>query len=226
MGHFQARLRPLRVILPFLWRTAPAATFNPDLDQAIVDKALERDPAAASAEYLVEFRTDIEGFVTREAVEACVDRGVRERPFDRSKNYVAFTDPSGGASDAFTLAIAHNEGKTQVLDVIRERKPPFSPEAVVDEFCVLLKAYRISTVDGDRYAGEWVAEAFRNKGIYYRPSEKPKSDIYVDLLPLMNSGAVALLDNDRLALQLTQLERRTARGAGTRLTIPGAGTTM
>ena len=51
--------------------------FNSDLAQAIVDKALERDPAAASAEYLAEFRTDIEGFVTREAVDACVDRGVR-----------------------------------------------------------------------------------------------------------------------------------------------------
>ena len=96
---------------------------------------------------------------------------------------------------------------------------------MVDEFCALLKAYRISTVIGDRYAGEWVAEAFRNKGIHYRPSEKSKSDIYVDLLPLLNSGAVALLDNDRLALQLTQLERRTARGARTRLTIRGARTT-
>ena len=50
---------------------------------------------------------------------------------------------------------------------------------------------------GDRYAGEWVAEAFRNKGIHYRPSEKSKSDIYVDLLPLLNSGAVALLDHER-----------------------------
>jgi hypothetical protein len=133
---------------------------------------LKLDPAAASAEYLAEFRTDIEGYITREAVEACLDRGVRERPFDRAKSYVAFVDPSGGASDAFTLAIAHTEGKTQVLDVVRERKPPFSPEAVVDEFCALLKAYRISTVTGDRYAGEWVAEQFRNKGIHYMPSEK------------------------------------------------------
>jgi hypothetical protein len=32
-----------------------------------------------------------------------------------------------------TLAIAHTEGKTQILDVIRERRPPFSPEAVVEE---------------------------------------------------------------------------------------------
>ena len=76
---------------------------------------------------------------------------------------------------------------------------------------------------GDRYAGKWVAEAFRNKGIHYRPSEKSKSDIYVDLLPLLNSGAVALLDNDRLALQLTQLERRTARGGKDSIDHPRGG---
>jgi len=31
-----------------------------------------------------------------------------------------------------TLAIAHTEGKTQILDALREIKPPFSPEAAVD----------------------------------------------------------------------------------------------
>jgi hypothetical protein len=197
--------------------------FNPELSQEIVDKALERDFAAASAEYLAEFRTDVEGFVPREAVEACVDLGVFERPFDRGKEYVAFVDPSGGASDAFTLAIAHTEGKTQVLDVVRERRPPFSPEAVVDEYCALLKSYRISTVTGDRYAGEWVAEQFRKRGIYYQQSERSKSDIYVDLLPLLNSRAVALLENDRLTLQLTMLERRTSRGGKDSIDHPKGG---
>src|SRR6185369_6985945 len=54
--------------------------FNPDLPQSIVDRALDRDHAAASTEYLAEFRTDVEGFIAREAVDACVTLGVRERP--------------------------------------------------------------------------------------------------------------------------------------------------
>ena len=41
-----------------------------------------------------------------------------------------------------TLAIAHREGETKILDVIRERKPPFSPEAVVEEFASLIRSYR------------------------------------------------------------------------------------
>ena len=125
--------------------------FNPDLPQSIIDRAMDRDSAAASAEYLAMFRTDVEGFITREAVEACVDLGIRERAPLRAHSYVAFVDPSGGSSDAMTLAIAHTEGTTQILDAIRERKPPFSPEAVTEEFSKLIREYRCTTVYGDRY---------------------------------------------------------------------------
>jgi hypothetical protein len=46
--------------------------FNPSLPQSVVDRALERDRAAASAEYLAEFRSDIESFVSIEIVQACI----------------------------------------------------------------------------------------------------------------------------------------------------------
>jgi hypothetical protein len=61
-------------------------------------------------------------------------------------------------------------------------------------------------------AGEWPREAFRRHGINYEVAKKAKSDLYRDVLPLINSGAVDLLDHDRLIVQLTSLERRTARG--------------
>jgi hypothetical protein len=185
--------------------------FNPDLPQSIIDRAMERDPAAASAEYMAQFRTDVEGFITREAVEACVRSGVRERPPERKHSYIAFVDPFGGSSDAMTLAIAHKEGETEILDVILERKPPFSPEAVVEEYANVIRSYRCSKVFGDRYAGEWPREQFQKRGIFYEPADKSKSEIYVDLLPLINSGAIDLLDHDRLMMQLTSLERRTSR---------------
>jgi hypothetical protein len=186
--------------------------FNPDLPQSIVDKAMDRDPAAAAAEYMAQFRTDVEGFITREAVEACVTAGMRERLPVRLNSYYAFVDPSGGSSDAMTLAIAHTEGTTQILDAIRERKPPFSPETVAEEFAKLIRLYRCTTVYGDRYGGEWPREQFSKHGVNYEPADKSKSEIYVDLLPLINSTAVDLLDSDRLVTQLTSLERRTSRG--------------
>jgi hypothetical protein len=81
----------------------------------------------------------------------------------------------------------------------------------VIEFSELLKSYNIRRISGDRYGGEWPRERFRVRGIEYVIADKPKSDLYRDLLPLLNSGRVELLDLPRLADQLTGLERRTAR---------------
>jgi hypothetical protein len=114
-----------------------------------------------------------------------------------------------------TLAIAHVESRdgheVRVLDLIRERRPPFSPESVVAEFTSVLRSYRVSTVQGDRYAGEWPREQFRKHGIAYQPADRTKSELYLDALPLVNSGRAELLDDARLRGQLTGLERRTGR---------------
>ena len=186
--------------------------FNPTLPQSVVDRAMERDPASAAAEYLAQFRSDIESFVSREAVEACVEHGVLERAPLAGISYSAFVDPSGGSSDSMTLAVAHRDGNDTVLDALRERRPPFSPEAVVADFTALLKTYRITKIKGDRYAGEWPRERFRVHGVSYEPASKPKSDLYRDALALLNSRKVVLLDHARLQAQLVGLERRTSRG--------------
>jgi hypothetical protein len=166
----------------------------------------------AGAEWLAQFRIDVERLFAREAVVACVATGVIERAPVPKVRYHAFVDPSGGSNDAMTLAIGHRQDDIATLDAIRERKPPFSPEAVVEEFAALLKSYRVSTVVGDRYGGEWPRERFRKHGIDYRVADKPRSDLYRDMLPTVNSGRVDLLDIDRLTNQLIRLERRTPRG--------------
>jgi hypothetical protein len=77
-----------------------------------------------------------------------------------------------------TLAIAHREGDVAVLDLIAERKPPFSPESVVEEFSGLLMRYGITRIHGDRYAGEWPRERFAVHGVTYQPSEMNRSELY------------------------------------------------
>jgi len=110
------------------------------------------------------------------------------------------------------MAIGHREGTVAVIDDIRERRPRFKPEAVVSEFAKLLRHYRVLTVRGDRYAGEWPRDAFQRNGVTYVAAGKPKSDLYLELLPRANSGEVDLLDHQRLITQLQGLERMTARG--------------
>lgn len=195
---------------PVLVWKATTCQMNPSLPQRIVDEAYESDPEAASAEYGAEFRSDLSDFVSREAVDACVIPGRLELP--KSSRHVAFVDPSGGSADPMTLAVAHTERGVAVLDALRERKPPFSPEDVVQEFAATLKAYGLREVTGDRYAGEWPRERFREAGITYQLSERTKGTIYLDALPLLNSRKVELLEHRTLIAQLCGLERRTARG--------------
>jgi hypothetical protein len=190
----------------------PSTAFNPALPPRIIDAALERDPEIAAAEWLAEWRSDLADFVSREAVDAVVVAGRYVLPPIAGVRYSAFCDPSGGSSDSMTLAIGHVEGDRAILDCVREVRPSFSPASVVAEFSELLRSYGITTVSGDRYGGQWPTERFREHGIDYRPSDRPKNDLYLDLLPALNSGRVALLDNPRLISQLCALERRTARG--------------
>ena len=197
---------------PILVWQSPTRDMNATVPQSIIDAAVEEDPARAAAEWSAQFRVDVESFVSREAVDLCVALDVHERAPMSSVRYYGFVDPSGGSADSMILAVGHREGDVVVLDALRERKPAFSPEDVVSEFAELLKSYRITKITGDRYAGDWPRERFREHGVSYEPAQKPKSDLYRDLLPAINSRKLDLLDHPRLLTQLVGLERRTARG--------------
>src|SRR5262249_41653024 len=54
-------------------------------------------------------------------------------------------------------------------------------------------------------------QQFRKLGIEYRCSDKTKSDLFVDLLPMLNAGRITLPKSERLINQLCGLERRVAR---------------
>jgi hypothetical protein len=196
-----------------VWR-APTRAMNATVSQAVVNEALELDPSSGASEYLAEFRTDVETYISREVVDGCTVPGRFELLPRSGAQFVAAVDPSGGSADSMTLALAYYDrtAKAAVLAAVRERRPPFSPDDCVIEFSALLKSYGVHRVIGDRYAGEWPRERFKVHGITYEPSAKSKSDAYAELLPLLNAQRVELLDHRKLLAQLVGLERRTARG--------------
>jgi hypothetical protein len=186
-------------------------TMNPTVPQRVISEAEERDPASAESEWHGRFRSDLESYVERAAVEACIEPGVRERAPVAGVAYRCFVDPSGGRSDAMTMAIGHREGDVAVLDLVRERVPPLDPAGTAHEFAQVMRRYGVASATADRYGAEWVAQAFAGHGVSLRPAEKPKGELYRELLPALNSRRVALLDHPKLLAQLVSLERRVGR---------------
>lgn len=187
--------------------------FNPSFDRALIDRSLEEDPERYGAEYLSQWRDDLTNFISRELLEGLVDRHVTVRPPEAGVSYICGCDASGGRGDSFTMAIAHpdkgaNAGNV-VLDLLYERKSPFSPSEVVHEVAQLMKQYRIAKVTGDNYSAEWVVDAFSKQGIRYEKSELARSEVYMCALPLFTSGRAKLLDNPKMISQFAALERRT-----------------
>src|ERR1044072_1998218 len=111
---------------------------------------MEADPSRAQAEFMAQFRSDVESFVSREVVEAAIIPDRHELPRASGVHYVGFADAAGGGGggDCFTAAVAHFDRKSGhlILDAARERKPPFSPEATCKEFAEFFKSYGVHKV--------------------------------------------------------------------------------
>ncbi len=190
---------------------APSRLLNPTIDQAEIDRDMADDPVKARCEWLAEWRDDIGGWLPYELIDAARDYGVTVRPpvQDRRIVYRSAVDPSGGVRDSYTCAIAHTENNIEVLDCVLEIKPPMDTTSATERVAQMLKEYGLRETVGDKYAGAWVADAFKRFGVRYTYSERDRSQIYLDCLPLFTSGCVRLLDNQRLISQFAGLERRT-----------------
>src|SRR5262245_15912929 len=107
---------------------AESRAMNPTLDQAKIDREIERDPDAAAAEWLGKFRSDLAAAFSPESLESCTVKGRTELPASPITQYQAFTDPSGGKADSFTVSIGHKSEDGVVIDLVRAWDAPFNPK--------------------------------------------------------------------------------------------------
>lgn len=210
----------------FVWQ-ADTLSMRPESDPELLSEIrdeYEEDPDNAKAEYGAQFRSDLEAIFSKQTIEALSIEGRFERGYVKDlAPYRAFVDPSGGSSDSYVLAIAHDERRTvngleqvvAVLDKVIEWTPRFDPEKVSIEVVDACKSFKVTGVTGDAYAGEWPRDPLKKRGLTYTLSERTRSEIYLDMLPLVNSSRVELLDakkHARTVNQFANLERRPGRG--------------
>lgn len=207
---------------PVLVWQSDSRTMNPTLSQAMIDRSLEEDKEGALAEWGGQFRTDIAGFLLPEWVERVIISRRYELPPQENLTYRAFCDVSGGAKDSYTLSICHDEqregGPVIVQDVLKIRRAPHDPHQVTREYAEALKEYNCGEVHGDKYSAGWVVNAFAEHGIRYKHAELTASEIYLFCEALFARGRLELLDNQSLAHELKNLERRTRQGGKDQIT--------
>jgi hypothetical protein len=191
-----------------IWQ-ASAPEMNPTLPANYLERMAQDDPEAYRSEVLGEFRAGVSTLFDPEVLQEAVDVGVRERPRHHSiSHHGAFDGASGSGKDAAVLTVAHPESDKTILDCLRVWRPPFNPSGVIAEASDVLRSYGLSECTGDAYAPGFILEAFRANRVTYRFSELNRSQLYLELLPLVNAGRARLLDLPDLLRELRGLERR------------------
>ena len=190
-------------------------TFRPDYSAKKLEAARRRDPVAFEQEWLARFRTDLSAMYD----PAMIDRALNpdrpmELPFRATKgSRAAFVDVAGGGGrDSYAIAIGRIENDRVIVEVVRSRAPKFNPEEVTKEYCELLKTYKIDTVTGDKFSGDWASNAFEKFGIRYERAEKTKSEFYLEAESAFNTGRVEIPEREVLVSQLKSLVRKARSG--------------
>ena len=186
--------------------------FNPKIKRSFIKQELEKDRTFASQEYEAVFVDNLTDFISPETLELCINRGVYEIAFRENMNPKAFVDMSGGSHDDSVLCASSllENGTIEQL-FLRAIKSPHSPLKAIEEFSKVLKSYNLFEVTGDSYASGFNRETWQQNGVNYIDSERSKSEIYLEMLPLINTQTVSLLDDPETMAQFRSLERRRGR---------------
>jgi hypothetical protein len=202
----------------------PSVALNPTLAESEIAAAMADDPLAARSDFLAEWRDDLAGYIPRDLLERCVERGVMVRPYERGRRYYAFLDAAEGLSangDSFAAAIAHAQRDRDtdllVLDWLQEWKPPFNPADIVRAVAGVLDEFHLAEVTADAHAAGFVTAELSKAGKKLVACDLDKSSLYLELLPRLSAGRVRLVDSDRVISQFCALERRALSGGHDRV---------
>jgi hypothetical protein len=175
-----------------------------------------RDPLSYEQEYNCQYRADESSMYDPAQVDLAVnfDRPL-ELPYRSDiRKFVSFVDVAGGGGrDSYAIAICHKEGEKIVIDLVRSRRPPFNPDETTSQYSDLIKTYHINSVTGDKFSGDWALHSFAARRISYIRSEKSKSELYLNLEQVLNTGQLEIPNKDTLIQQLKSLIRKTHSGS-------------
>ncbi len=182
------------------------------------------DPSAFASEYGAEYRTELEDYLSLEAVEACVVQGRDVLPYD-GRTHRMFVDLAGGgggqdsAAACITKTLPDNKGAAVAW--LFEKKPPYDSEALVDFLVEEAREFGIGLITGDNFSGGVYASMFQKRGISYVVEKRTATVLYRQFAPVVTGKKVELPDPRKsLTVErgLNQLVSLTKREGGEKIT--------
>lgn len=226
MGYVFEAFRRRATLEDIIVFQATSAELNPLIPQAFLDREEKRDPEAFRREFGAEFIGSINTFFPAEAVNACVISGRTALPPLAGTQYVAAVDQAY-RQDTFTLAVAHSEGDTVVVDLLKGWKPRRGRMNQLGQLLPELEAeiapYNVTTLFGDQYASVPFQELLVGRGLAYHErtfTADSKRDMYASLKDAVLSQRIELLDHDRSLRELRTLEARATATGHVRIEAP------
>ena len=146
-------------------------TFNPDLPQSVVDRALEATQSPIEPSISPSSEPTLKPSSMKRSCAPLYRQGCGNGSQKTNILTLASLIRRAVPAIAMTMAISHREGEVVVLDAIRVRKPPFEPTLIVEEFASLARSYKCPRAYSDKYGGEWVVAAFRKCGLHIETAE-------------------------------------------------------
>ena len=171
-----------------VWR-ASTALMNPTIKTERLERERRLDPSRFAREFEAEFAEETDAFLPYAWVEdAVLPIAMNFRHGTACSTTRPWTPAAAGRTRLRGHLPRRGQGSNArvVVDVVKgwSRQGLHSVDltGVVAEIAAVLKRYRITRVIGDRYAGQWVPQAFASVGIGYR--EAPLES----RLPSLNSN--------------------------------------
>jgi hypothetical protein len=224
-----------KVDAPVLVVRGSTQQFNPSIDSKWLARERRRVGARVFArEYLAEWADAITtGWFGVDVIDACVERGIEERPPVEGVRYICAVDPAF-KGDMFAVSFAHGEERGRdklprlVLDACTawkaSRGGSLDVETCIADVAALCEEYNVTTVYTDQHGYPALENAFErltNLTLIERPwtSSGPegKAVKFRAVRDAMVSRRVRLLDNRDLLRQFHSIQGELLRSGGERI---------
>jgi hypothetical protein len=131
------------------------------------------DPTAYRTDVEAEFADPAEALIPSATIDACTRSGPAILPPEDGHSYGAAMDP-GTRSNAWTLCVGTRRAGRCLVAMVKQWQGtptrPLDPDAVLGEIALLLRGYRLDSVDSDGWSGDALLALARRNGLRMKPS--------------------------------------------------------